>query len=176
MGPTLRPAALVLIAALAAALAGGSVQAQPTPAPPAPPGATTPAPPYGQDVSAVAARRAVEAALAEARRNGWVVAVSVVDTHGELVAFERMDGVQYGSIEVSRQKAWTAARFRRDSKAFADGLAQGRMGSLSFEGVASVEGGVLIVADGRIIGAVGVSGVTSAQDAQCARAGAEAAS
>jgi glc operon protein GlcG len=117
----------------------------------------------------------VDAALAEGRRNGWLVAVSVVDTHGELIAFERMDGVQYGSIDVSRQKAWTAARFRRDSKAFADGLAAGRLGSLSFDGVASVEGGVVIVADGRIVGAVGVSGASSAQDAQCARAGAEAA-
>ena len=113
--------------------------------------------------------------MAAARANGWTVAVSVVDTHGELIAFERMDGVQYGSIEVSRQKAWTAARFRRDSKAFADSLAAGRLGSLSFEGVASVEGGVLILAGGKIVGAVGVSGASSAQDAQCARAGAEAA-
>jgi uncharacterized protein GlcG (DUF336 family) len=165
----MRPIVLALLAGLTLAAAA---QAQPAPSQP---GSQPSAPPYGQDMTAAQAERATAAALAEAARNGWTVAVSVVDTHGELIAFRRMDGVQYGSIEVSRQKAWTAARFRRDSRAFADGLAQGRMGSLSFEGVASVEGGVIVVADGRIIGAVGVSGATSAQDAQCARAGAEAA-
>lgn len=163
----------ILLAAALLSLASPSL-AQPA-AGPAPQALQPPAPPYGQDIDAAAARRAIDAAMAAARANGWTVAVSVVDTHGELIAFERMDGVQYGSIEVSRQKAWTAARFRRDSKAFADSLAAGRLGSLSFEGVASVEGGILILAGGKIVGAVGVSGASSAQDAQCARAGAEAA-
>ena len=132
-------------------------------------------PDYGPAVNAGTAKKIAAGVIAECQKNGWNVAVAVVDTHGELVAFERMDGSNTGGVDIARQKAWTAARFRRDSKAFADGLAAGRLGSLSFDGVVSVEGGVLVVADGRIVGAIGVSGATSAQDAQCARAGAAAA-
>ena len=161
------------------ALLASSVIAQPAPVA-APPAAATPPPappppPYGAPIGQAAARRAIDAALAEAARNGWDVAVAVVEPTGELVAFARIDGTQYGSNAVAQQKAWTAARFRRDSKVFADALTAGRMGVLSFDGVAAAEGGVLIVVDGKVVGAIGVSGVTGAQDAQIARAGAEAA-
>lgn len=160
---------LLASAAVAQTPPAAVTEAASTPAPPPPP------PPYGAPIGQAAARRAIDAALAEATRNGWEVAVAVVEPNGELVAFARVDGAHYGSNAVAQQKAWTAARFRRDSKAFADALAAGRMGALSFEGVIAAEGGVLIVVDGKIVGAIGVSGATGAQDAQVARAGAEAA-
>lgn len=172
---------LTILAATAVLALGATAQAQPASAPASavPPAATMPpAPPplpYGAPVTEAAARRAIDAAVAEARRNGWQLSIAVVDPSGELMAFERMDGASYGATAVAQQKAWTAARFRRDSKAFSDSVAAGRVQVLSFDGVAAVEGGVLIVADGKIIGAVGASGASSPQDAQCARAGAEAA-
>jgi len=169
----MRALALASLAALALAAPGLGAAQTTTPAPAAQPAA--PPRPYGQPIGQAAARRVIDAALAEAARNGWPVAIAVVEPNGELVAFARIDGASYGAIAISQQKAWTAARFRRDSKAFSDSVAQGRVQVLSFEGVAAVEGGVLIVVDGKIVGAVGVSGVTSAQDAQVARAGAEAA-
>ncbi len=169
---------ILAIAALMTVATGAQAQTAP-PAPAAAAAATPPPapppPPYGQPISQAAARRAIDAALAEAARNGWEMAIAVVEPTGELVAFARVDGTQYGSNAVAQQKAWTAARFRRDSKVFADALTAGRLGALSFEGVAAAEGGVLIVVDGKIIGAIGVSGATGAQDAQVARAGAEAA-
>lgn len=171
---------LTILAIAALMTVATAAQAQTAPPAPAAAAAATPPPappppPYGQPISQSAARRAIDAALAEAARNGWEMAIAVVEPTGELVAFARVDGTQYGSNAVAQQKAWTAARFRRDSKVFADALTAGRLGALSFEGVAAAEGGVLIVVDGKIIGAIGVSGATGAQDAQVARAGAEAA-
>ena len=171
---------LTILAIAALMTVATAAQAQTAPPAPAAAAAATPPPappppPYGQPISQAAARRAIDAALAEAARNGWEMAIAVVEPTGELVAFARVDGTQYGSNAVAQQKAWTAARFRRDSKVFADALTAGRLGALSFEGVAAAEGGVLIVVDGKIIGAIGVSGATGAQDAQVARAGAEAA-
>ena len=170
---------LAIAALMTVATAAQAQTAPPAPAAAAAAAATPPPapppPPYGQPISQAAARRAIDAALAEAARNGWEMAIAVVEPTGELVAFARVDGTQYGSNAVAQQKAWTAARFRRDSKVFADALTAGRLGALSFEGVAAAEGGVLIDVDGKIIGAIGVSGATGAQDAQVARAGAEAA-
>lgn len=121
-----------------------------------------------------AARRAVAAAEAEARRNQWRVSIAVVDAYGELVAFQRMDDAALTSGTVSQAKARTAARFRRPTRALDSSLTAGRTALLAFEGIMPVEGGVPITVGGRVVGAVGVSGVTSQQDAQCAQAGARA--
>ena len=123
-------------------------------------------------VSAEAARRAIDSAAAEARRNGWNVSIAVVDQSGELVAFLRMDGASSASVDVARAKARTSARYRRPTKALDSALTAGRFPILTLEGATAVEGGVPIIIAGEVVGAVGVSGVTSAQDAQVARAGA----
>lgn len=121
-------------------------------------------------ISHDAARRMMDAAEAEARRNGWNVSVSIVDASGELIMFHRMDEAAPSSVIISQGKARTAARFRRPTKALDSSLASGRLAILGFEGVVPVEGGVPVTANGKVIGAVGVSGATSAQDAQVARA------
>lgn len=125
-------------------------------------------------LGAEAARRALAAAEAEAKRQNWAVSIAVVDAAGELVAFVRLDGAVPASGEISRGKARTAARLRRPTKALDDALGGGRTAILGLEGVVPVEGGVPITVGGVIVGAVGVSGVTSAQDAQVAAAGAGA--
>ena len=127
-------------------------------------------------ISAEGARRALEAAVAEARRQNWTVSVSVVDPAGELIAFLRMDGAPPASVDISRGKARTAARLRRPTKALEESVASGRVALTTFEGMILVEGGVPVTIDGQVVGAVGVSGVTSAQDAQVAQAGAAAVS
>lgn len=121
------------------------------------------------------AQAALAAATAEAQRQNWGVVIAVVDLAGELVLFQRMDDVQYASVDLAIGKARTAARFRRPTRVLADAVAQGRSGFLGVPGVVPLEGGVPIVVDGVVIGAVGVSGVTSAQDAQVAEAGTAAA-
>ena len=132
---------------------------------------------YGFPISLDAAKTIAAGALAEAQRNNWLMAVAVVDIAGDLVYFERMDGTQAGSTVVSIDKARSAARFKRPTKAFQDMLAGGGDGLRVYgiSGAVPVEGGVPIVDGGKIIGAVGVSGGTSAQDGQCARAGVESA-
>lgn len=150
----------------AASVAASAAGAQTAPA--------APAPGYGPPVTLDEAKRIVAAAEAEARRQGFTMAIAVVEPSGALVAFEKMDGTQYGSIEVAQGKARTAALFRRPSKAFGDALAQGRTGVLSFEGVVAVEGGVPILRDGHIVGAVGASGGSSEQDGEVAGVGASA--
>lgn len=122
-------------------------------------------------VDADGARRALLAAEAEAKKNGWAMSIAVVDPSGELIGFLRMDGASPGSIDISRAKARTAARFRRPTKAFEESVAGGRTAILSFEGVVTVEGGVPIVIGGAVVGAVGVSGASSAQDGLVAAAG-----
>ena len=125
-------------------------------------------------VSAEGARKALQAAEAEARKQGWALSIAVVDPAGELVAFLRMDGASASSVDISRGKARTAARFRRPTKALEDAVAGGRAALTTFEGMTLVEGGVPIVVDGQVVGAVGVSGASSAQDAQVAQVGAAA--
>ena len=130
--------------------------------------------PYGAPIAAEAARKAVAAGLAEGRKNGWFVAVAVVDGGGALVAFERIDGTHAASSNVALEKARTAAGFRRPTKAFEDAIAGGRTALLGLPGAVPIEGGVPIVLDGKIVGAIGVSGATSQQDGVCAKAGVDA--
>jgi uncharacterized protein GlcG (DUF336 family) len=120
------------------------------------------------------ARSIAQAAEAEARRNNWNVAIAVVDAHGELVLFIKMDDVQQGSVDIAQGKARTAARMRRPTKALDDAVSGGRVALVGVPGLLAMEGGVPIVHQGRVIGAVGVSGVTSQQDAQVAAAGIKA--
>lgn len=129
--------------------------------------------PYGAPIPLVDAKRAVAAAQAEAVKNKWNVAVTIVDNGGQLVAFERMDTTQTGSIEISLEKARTAVAFRRPSKMFQDVVAAGGEGLrvLKTPGILPIEGGLPLVIGGKIVGAIGVSGVTSAQDGQIAAAG-----
>lgn len=130
--------------------------------------------PYGPPISVDDAKKAAAAALAEARKNNWKMAVAVVDPNGDLVYYEKMDNTQLGSSQVSINKARSAARFKRPTKAFQDGLAAGGAGLriLGLEGAVPVEGGIPIVIDGKIVGAIGVSGDTSEHDAVCSQAGA----
>ena len=134
---------------------------------------TAEVPPYGAPISLDRARQVLAAARAEAQKNKWQVAIAVVDGGGHLVAFERMDSTQTGSVLVAIEKAKTSAAFRRPTKVFQDAIATGGEGlrMLALPGSTPLEGGLVLVHEGRIVGAIGVSGVTSAQDAQIARAG-----
>jgi uncharacterized protein GlcG (DUF336 family) len=131
--------------------------------------------PYGAPISLENAKKAAAAAIAEARKNNWAMAVSIVDIAGDLVYFEKMDSTQTGSVNVSIEKARTAALFKRPSRAFQDTVASGGAGLriLGLPGAVPVEGGIPLVLDGKVVGAVGVSGGTSDQDGQCAKAGAD---
>lgn len=130
--------------------------------------------PYGLPIPLAEAKRVLAAAQAEALKNKWEVCIAIVDGGGHLVAFERMDTTQYGSVEVAQEKARTAAGFRRSTKAFQDVVAAGGEGvrMLKLPGALPIEGGLPLIAGGKIVGAIGVSGVTSAQDGQIAAAGA----
>jgi glc operon protein GlcG len=132
--------------------------------------------PYGAPIPLADAKRVLAAAQAEATKNKWNVAVSIIDSGGHLVAFERMDTTQFASVEVAHEKARTAVGFRRPSKAFQDTVAAGGEGLriLRLTGAMPIEGGAVLVMGGKIVGAIGVSGVTSAQDGQIAAAGAAA--
>jgi len=132
--------------------------------------------PYGMPITVDDAKRVAAPALAEARKNNWNVAVAIVDISGNLVYYEKMDDTQLGSVNVSIAKARSAALFKRPTKAFQDVLAAGGEGLriLRLEGAVPLEGGVPIIIDGRIVGAIGVSGVTSQQDGQVALAGVNA--
>ena len=129
---------------------------------------------YGTPISLDLAKKAAAVALAEAAKNNWTRAVAVVDPSGNLVYYEKMDNTQLGSAHVSVNKARSAALFKRPTKAFQDALAGGGNGLrvLGLEGAVPVEGGVPLMSDGKIIGAIGVSGDTSEHDAQCATAAA----
>ena len=129
--------------------------------------------PYGAPIALAEAKRVLAAAQAEAMKNKWNVVIAVVDSGGHLVALERMDSTQYGSVVVAQDKARTAAAFRRSSKVFQDGVAAGGEGlrMLVLPGALPIEGGLPLIVGGKVVGAIGVSGVTSAQDGQIAAAG-----
>jgi uncharacterized protein GlcG (DUF336 family) len=143
---------------------------------PAEPQAAPPSTPYGAPISLAEAKEAMEAAEREAQRNSWGVAIAIVDSGGNLVMLHRLDNAQLSSVRIAEQKARTSVEFRRPTKALEDAVAGGGAGLrvLTF-GACVAEGGVPIVSGGRIVGAIGVSGVASHQDAQVAQAGADAA-
>ena len=118
------------------------------------------------------AKSIAAAAEGEARTNNWTVVVAVVDDGANLIYLERMDNTQIGSIEVAIQKARTAISFKRPSKVFEDMIAGGRTAALGLPGVVPIEGGLPLLVDGQVIGAIGVSGATSQQDGVVAKAGA----
>jgi glc operon protein GlcG len=130
--------------------------------------------PYGAPINGETAKKVAAAALTEARKNNWNMAAAVVDPAGDLVYFEKLDGTQAASVTIAVDKARSAARFKRPTKALQDTLAAGGDGLrvLRLDGAIPVEGGVPILVDGKIVGAIGLSGGTSAQDGQCANAGA----
>lgn len=130
-------------------------------------------PQYGANVNHEQAMKAVTGALAEARKIGVPMAVAVVDTAGQLVAFERLDNTQIASVAVAQDKAVSAAMYRRPTKAFQDAVAGGGAGLrvLTLRNANAVEGGIPMTVDGKIVGAIGVSGGTPDQDGACAAAG-----
>src|ERR1700683_4778575 len=132
--------------------------------------------PYGPSITLEGAKKAAMPALAEAAKNNWLMAVAIVDPAGSLVYYEKMDNTQLGGANVAIDKARSAALFKRPTKAFQDALAAGGEGLrvLGLQGATPVEGGIPLVSDGKIVGAIGVSGATSAQDAQCAKASVDA--
>jgi uncharacterized protein GlcG (DUF336 family) len=125
---------------------------------------------YGNPVTLEQAKAIVAAAERSAQSRNFTMAFAVVEPSGELVLFHKMDGTQYGSELVAREKARTAARFKRSTRAFSDSVAGGRNAVLSLPGVVAIEGGTPIVINGRIVGAIGVSGGSSEQDGEVAAA------
>jgi uncharacterized protein GlcG (DUF336 family) len=155
-------------AALLVATTTASAQTQPA-TPPPPPA------PYGMPITNDQAKKAMAAAEAEAKKNNWPVAIVILDSGGQMVMMQRLDNTQWGSTDIAKEKARSAVALRRPTKALQDAIAQGGV-NLRFlsTGFSVLEGGVPIVVDGKIIGSIGVSGVTSQQDAQTAQAGADA--
>jgi uncharacterized protein GlcG (DUF336 family) len=120
------------------------------------------------------ARKAAAAAAAEAKKNKWNMAIAVVDDGGHLIYFERIDETQVGSIDIAIGKARTAANFKRPTKALEDALNGGQHAILTFPNTLPREGGLPIFAEGRFLGAIGVSGAKSSEDTQVAKAGVDA--
>ena len=130
--------------------------------------------PYGAPIPLEVARRVTAAAIAEAKKNSWIITVAVVDPGGVLVYFERMDGAQTASSDLAIEKARAAAAFKRSTKLLEDRIVAGRMQYLRLSGALPIEGGLPLIVDGRIVGAVAVSGARSEQDGVCARAAVKA--
>lgn len=130
-------------------------------------------PPYGAPLALAQAQAIMAAAEQEAHRNGWAVAIAVVDSSSQLVMLQKLDGTQHSSVEVAIGKARTAVNFRRPTKHYEDAIAAGGGGLrfLAMPGMVPFEGGFPIVADGAIVGGIGVSGVRSDCDARIAAAG-----
>lgn len=128
-------------------------------------------PPYGPPVDLATAKKIAAAAMEEAKKNKWAVAVAIVDTHGFLVYFEKLDDTQTASVQVAIDKARSAAIYRRPTRAFEDVVTKGRVGVLTLSGMSAVTGGLPIMSGGKVIGAIGTSGVTSDQDEQVSKAG-----
>lgn len=155
-------ARLILVAAFAFASFSASAQA--------------PIPQYGPNITLDQARKALAASEADAKKRGWPVAIAVVDTAGLLVAYARIDNTQTAGVQIAIDKAVSAAMFRRSGKEFFDRLAAGGggVGVLNLRGASTLEGGLPIVIDGKIVGGIGVSGMAASQDAMVAQAGTDA--
>ncbi len=159
---------------LAVSLLAGPVYAQPSPTP-----ALDVIPekmpfdvPYGTPITLERAQTILAAVVAEAKKHDYKMNATVVDPNGDLIAFARMDGAQLASIEISEHKARAAARFRRNTKLFENGIQGGMAYQMTLDGVIGSRGGIPLVENGKIIGAVGVSGGAGSQDEICANAGA----
>jgi glc operon protein GlcG len=133
-------------------------------------------PSYGPAITLEQAKKVAAAAEAEAKKNKWNVYIVVVDSSTNVVLMQRMDDAQLGSLNVAQKKAFTAAAFKRSTKVFEDGIAKGGVGMriLGNDQAMPIEGGLPIFVNGKIVGAIGVSGVTSEQDGIIAKAGVEA--
>ena len=131
--------------------------------------------PYGASVNLETARKIAASAAAEAAKNNFKMAIAIVDTAGDLVYFEKMDGTQIASVNIAQDKARSSVRFKRPTKAMQDVLAAGGAGVrfLALQGAVPVEGGLPLIMNGQIVGAIGASGGTSDQDGQVAKAGAD---
>jgi uncharacterized protein GlcG (DUF336 family) len=129
------------------------------------------APSYGNDITIDQAKKIAASAVAHAQKNRWPVAVAIVDRHGFLVYFEKMDDTQTGSVEVALDKAKSAGMFRRPTRVFEEGVAKGRNALLGLKGASTITGGVPVVVGGKVIGGVGVSGATADQDEEVALTG-----
>jgi len=127
--------------------------------------------PFGTPIGNDAAKKMAVAAAAEAKKTGWPVCIAIVDYHGELVYFERLDNTQLGAVSVAVDKARTAAKFKRSTKVLEDAVAGGRHAILRLGDATPIQGGLPIVIDGKFVGAIGVSGMSSQQDEQVASAG-----
>jgi len=163
---------IILAAALAAAIAG-TAQAQTTPAPN--PLDNIPENlafniPYGAPVTAEQARAVIAAGVAEAKKRNWPMNIAVLDSGGNLVMFERMDGAQLASIAIAQKKALTSVQLRRETKAFEGAIQNGFNYILSIEQIIAARGGIPLVLDGKIVGAIGVSGGSGSQDEVVAKA------
>jgi uncharacterized protein GlcG (DUF336 family) len=159
--------------AFAAVVASGVARAQPA----APPAAPPPPPPYGMPINGDQAQQALTAAEAEARRNNWSLSFAVVDAYGNLVMYKRMPNTAPFTGDIAIKKAKTSAMFRAPSKMLADMAAQGGAGAALSQIIPDAipaEGGVPIIVDGKLIGAIGASGAQGSQDAQAAARGAAA--
>ena len=132
--------------------------------------------PYGPPITLDQAKRAMAAAELEAATNSWQVAITILDSGGNMIMFHRVDNAQLSATTVSEGKARTALEFKRPSKALDDAIAAGGAGMrlLALKDITPLEGGIPVIVDGKIIGAIGVSGALSSQDAQVAKAGADA--
>ncbi|MBI3919569.1 MAG: heme-binding protein [Betaproteobacteria bacterium] len=128
-------------------------------------------PGYGTAVNLAAAKKIAGGALAECQKNSWRVAVAIVDNHGFLIYFEMLDDTQTASGRIAIRKAKAAATYRRPTRAFATAIAKGGPAVMTLPGVIASPGGLPIFVDGKVVGGVGVSGVTGDQDEQCAKAG-----
>ena len=127
---------------------------------------------YGAPIALDRVEAAIAAAIGEAKRRDWKLNVAVMDTGGNLVAFQRMDGSQLGSIQISQHKAHAAAIFRRETKAFETGVQSGFNYLITLDGVIASRGGIPLVENGKIVGAIGCSGGTGSQDEVACRVGA----
>jgi glc operon protein GlcG len=140
--------------------------------------AQAPAPPpaYGPAITLEQAKKVMAGAEAEAKKNNWNVVIAILDSGGHVVMLNRMDGAQFGSLDVARDKAYSAVAFRRPTKVFQDLIGQGgpNLRLLNLSGASLLEGGIPIVVGGKLVGGIGVSGVTSQQDAQIGQAGLDA--
>ena len=128
-------------------------------------------PDYGTEVNAAGAKKIAAGVVAECQKNGWNVAVAVVDNHGFLVYFERMDNTQTASMDIAIGKARAAATYRRPTRVFMEAINKGGPATATLPGVFASPGGLPIMVDGKVTGGVGVSGVTGDQDEQCSKAG-----